>query len=45
MHSRTKIITLAVIFAFSIEFRPLDYFMTSYLAGQGENVTDTQVFK
>ncbi|CAH1737371.1 thiamine transporter 1-like [Aphis gossypii] len=42
MHSRTKIITLAVIFAFSIEFRPLDYFMTSYLAGQGENVTDTQ---
>lgn len=45
MHSWTKIITLVVIFAFSVEFRPLDYFMTSYLAGQGVNVTDTQVFK
>jgi len=45
MHSWTTIITLVVIFAFSIEFRPLDYFMTSYLASQGVNVTDTQVFK
>lgn len=42
MHSWTTIITLVVIFAFSVEFRPLDYFMTSYLVGQGVNVTDTQ---
>jgi len=45
MSSWTTIIALAVIFAFAIEFRPLDHFMTSYLIGQGINTTDTQVPK
>lgn len=43
MRSWTTIIALAVIFAFAIEFRPLDHFMTSYLASRGVNITDTQV--
>ncbi|KAL4121013.1 hypothetical protein QTP88_013598 [Uroleucon formosanum] len=42
MCSWTAIITLAVIFAFVIEFRPLDHFMTSYLTSRGVNITDTQ---
>jgi len=46
MRGWTTIIALVVIFAFAIEFRPLDYFMTSYLArGQGVNVTDIKVLK
>lgn len=45
MRSWTTIIALAVIFAFAIEFRPLDHFMTSYFIDQGVNTTDTQVPK
>ncbi|XP_022167762.1 thiamine transporter 2-like isoform X2 [Myzus persicae] len=43
MRSWTTIIALAVIFAFAIEFRPLDHFMTSYFIDQGVNTTDTQM--
>ncbi|XP_016658549.1 folate transporter 1-like [Acyrthosiphon pisum] len=43
MRSWTTIIALAVIFAFAIEFRPLDHFMTIYLTGRRVNITDTQV--
>jgi len=45
MRSWTTIIALAVIFAFAIEFRPLDHFMISYLTSRGVNTTDTQVHK
>uniref|UniRef100_A0A2S2PS45 Thiamine transporter 2 n=1 Tax=Schizaphis graminum TaxID=13262 RepID=A0A2S2PS45_SCHGA len=40
MRGWTTIIALVVIFAFVIEFRPLDYFMISYLArSQGVNIS------
>lgn len=43
MHSWTTIIALVVVFAFAIEFRPLDHFMITYLTGPRVNITISQV--
>lgn len=43
MHSWTTIIALVVVFAFAIEFRPLDPFMTTYLTSPRVNITISQV--
>lgn len=43
MHSWTTIIVLVVVFAFAIEFRPIDDFRTTYLTGPRVNVTESQV--
>lgn len=43
MHTWKTIIALVVVFAFGIEFRPLDPFMTTYLTGPRVNITVSQV--
>lgn len=43
MHSWTTIMVLVVVFAFAIEFRPLDHFMTTYLTSPRVNITVSQV--
>jgi len=45
MRTWTTIIALSVVFVFAMEFRPVDYFMTSYLTSQEMKITDTQVLK
>ncbi|XP_025423243.1 folate transporter 1-like [Sipha flava] len=42
MHSWTTIIALVVVFIFAVEFRPLDYFMTTYLTSPRLNITLSQ---
>lgn len=43
MHSWITIIALVVVFAFAIEFRPLDHFMITYLTGPRVNINISQV--